>query len=73
MVDKTSMEVVALETIHKLKMNLKKRAGSISKLAKTFHIMDTDSTGYLEQDEFEACLQKSGLFLSKNEGQALLK
>jgi Ca2+-binding EF-hand superfamily protein len=67
------MEVVALETIHKLKMNLKKRAGSISKLAKTFQLMDTDRSGKLDQDEFEACLQKAGLFLSKNEAQALMK
>jgi len=67
------MEVVALETIHKLKMNLKKRAGSISKLSKTFQLMDTDRSGKLDQDEFEACLQKAGLFLSKNEAQALMK
>lgn len=67
------MEVVALETIHKLKMNLKKRAGSISKLAKTFLLMDSDRSGKLDQDEFEACLQKAGLFLSKKEAQALMK
>jgi len=67
------MEVVALETIHKLKMNLKKRAGSISKLAKIFNLMDTDHSGKLEHDEFEACLQKVGLFLSKTESQSLLK
>jgi len=67
------MEVVALETIHKLKMNLKKRAGSIAKLAKTFQLMDTDHSGKLDSDEFEACLQKAGLFLSRNESQALLK
>jgi Ca2+-binding EF-hand superfamily protein len=67
------MEVVALETIHRLKMNLKKRAGSISKLAKTFMLMDTDRSGKLDQDEFEACLHKAGLFLSKNEAQALMK
>jgi len=73
MVDKTSMEVVALETLHKLKMNLKKRAGSISKLAKTFLLMDTNRSGKLDADEFEACLQKAGLFLSKQESQALLK
>jgi len=72
-VDRTSMEVVALETIHKLKMNLKKRAGSISKLARTFQLMDTDRSGKLDQDEFEACLQKAGLFLSKNEAQALMR
>merc|ERR1712127_447599 len=73
MVDKTSMEVVALETIHKLKMNLKKRAGSIAKLSKTFMLMDTDRSGTLDADEFEACLQKAGLFLSRNEAQAILK
>jgi len=67
------MEVVALETIHRLKMNLKKRAGSISKLARTFALMDTDRSGKLDQDEFEACLQKAGLFLSKNEAQAIMK
>lgn len=54
-------------------MNLKKRAGSISKLAKTFFVMDTDRSGKLDADEFEACLQKAGLFLSKQEAQALLK
>jgi Ca2+-binding EF-hand superfamily protein len=67
------MEVVALETIHKLKMNLKKRAGSIAKLSKTFMLMDTDRSGKLDADEFEACLQKAGLFLSRNEAQALMK
>lgn len=35
--------------------------------------MDTDQSGKLDQDEFEACLQKAGLFLSKNEAQALMK
>lgn len=54
-------------------MNLKKRAGSIAKLAKTFQLMDTDRSGKLESDEFEACLQKAGLFLSRNEAQALMK
>lgn len=54
-------------------MNLKKRAGSIAKLSKTFHLMDTDRSGKLDADEFEACLQKAGLFLSRNEAQALLK
>jgi len=67
------MEVVALETIHKLKMNLKKRAGSISKLSKTFNLMDINHSGSLEQDEFEACLQKAGLFISKHESQALMR
>jgi Ca2+-binding EF-hand superfamily protein len=54
-------------------MNLKKRAGSIAKLAKTFQLMDTDGSGKLDADEFEACLQKAGLFLSKQEAQSLLK
>jgi len=52
---------------------VKKRAGSIAKLSKTFMLMDTDRSGKLDADEFEACLQKAGLFLSRNEAQALLK
>lgn len=67
------MAVVALETIHKMKMTLKRRAGSIGKLANTFKIMDTDGSGKLEPSEFEACLQKIGLFMSKAESQALIK
>ena len=36
-------------------------------------LMDTDRSGKLDADEFEACLQKAGLFLSRNEAQAILK
>lgn len=54
-------------------MTLKRRAGSIGKLANTFKIMDTDRSGKLDPSEFEACLQKIGLFMSKAEAQALIK
>jgi len=54
-------------------MEFKKNAGSIAKLSKILMLMDTERTGKLVVEDFEACLQKAGLFLSRNEAQALTK
>lgn len=73
MVDSTSQEVLAIETIHKFKTSLKKRAGGIRNLARSFQLLDKDKSGKLDKPEFETCLNRCGIFGSKSEISSIYK
>jgi len=71
MTDKVQTELTALAGLNKVKIQLSKRAGSLSKLGRTFVLNDKDKNGQLSLHEFETMLQHAGCSLSKVETKAL--
>lgn len=71
MVDKTGLEVLANDAMSKFKECLKKRAGGIKNLGKSFLMYDKDKSGKLDINEFEICLNRCGVFGDKKEIKAV--
>jgi len=52
---------------------MRARAGSLDKLAQSFKIIDSDNSGQLSEDEFEAVLKRCNIPLQKSDITALFK